>query len=167
MAEMLSPDKYSRKMAFYQLKTEQRIPASLDEIWDFISSPANLQKITPPGMGFEITSGDLPDKMYEGMIISYRVRPLLGIPTTWVTEITHVREGEYFVDEQRVGPYSVWHHEHHVEAIEGGVLMRDIVSYSPPLGFLGAIANALVIKKKLREIFSYREKAMEERFGKM
>ncbi len=154
-------------MAFYQLRTAQRIPASLDEVWDFISSPANLQKITPREMGFEITSGDLPDKMYEGMIISYRVRPLLGIPTTWVTEITHVRDRKYFVDEQRVGPYSLWHHEHHVEAIEGGVLMRDIVSYRPPLGFLGAMANTIIIKRKLREIFSYREKALEERFGKM
>ncbi len=154
-------------MAFYQLRTAQRIPASLGEVWDFISSPANLQKITPREMGFEITSGDLPDKMYEGMIISYRVRPLLGIPTTWVTEITHVRDRKYFVDEQRVGPYSLWHHEHHVEAIEGGVLMRDIVSYRPPLGFLGAMANTIIIKRKLREIFSYREKALEERFGKM
>ncbi len=152
-------------MAFYQLKTEQLIPASLDEVWDFISSPANLQKITPPGMGFEITSGDLPEKMYPGMIISYKVKPLLGIPTTWVTEITQMETKKYFVDEQRVGPYSMWHHQHRITPVEGGVLIEDIVSYRPPMAFLGAIANALIIKKKLTQIFDYRRKALEKHFG--
>ncbi|TVR43884.1 MAG: hypothetical protein EA394_00710 [Bacteroidia bacterium] len=152
-------------MAFYQLKTEQLIPASLEEVWGFISSPANLQKITPPGMGFEITSGDLPGEMYPGMIISYKVKPLLGIPTTWVTEITQVEEKKYFVDEQRVGPYSMWHHQHRITPVEGGVLMEDIVSYRPPMAFLGAIANAVIIKKKLRQIFDYRRKALEKHFG--
>ena len=152
-------------MAFYQLKTSQKIPASLDEVWDFISSPANLQKITPDGMGFEITSGALPEKMYPGMIISYRVKPLAGIPTTWVTEITHVREKEYFIDEQRMGPYRMWHHQHWVRPIEGGVLMEDVVSYQPPFGFIGAIANAVIIRRKLNHIFSYRKKAMDDLFG--
>ena len=153
-------------MAFYQLHKTQKIPASLDEVWDFISSPQNLKKITPPHMGFDITSGNLPEKMYPGMIISYKVSPLLGIKMTWVTEITQVREKEFFVDEQRVGPYSVWHHQHHIEPIEGGVLMTDIVSYRPPFGFLGAIANFLFIQKQLKEIFDYRTKAVDEMFGR-
>ena len=152
-------------MAFYQFKREQKVNASLDEIWDFISSPSNLKEITPDYMGFDITSAGLTEKMYEGMIISYQVSPLFGIKTTWVTEITHVRDRNYFVDEQRVGPYSLWHHQHHIEEIEGGVLMKDIVSYEPPFGFLGAIANTLIIENKLNEIFNYRTLALERKFG--
>lgn len=152
-------------MAYYQLKSTQKIPASMEEVWDFISSPKNLKEITPDYMGFDIISDDLPEKMYPGMIIGYKVSPLLGIKTTWVTEITHVRDMEYFVDEQRIGPYSIWHHQHFIEPIEGGVLMRDIVTYQPPFGFLGAIMNTLVIKKKLAEIFDYRTKAVEEKYG--
>jgi len=152
-------------MPLYQLIKEQKVPCSIDELWDFISSPANLKEITPDYMGFDITSEDLPDKMYPGMIISYKVSPLLGIKTTWVTEITQVRESEFFVDEQRVGPYSIWHHQHHISPISGGVLMRDIVSYQPPLGILGALANQLIIKGKLQEIFDYRVVAVEKRFG--
>lgn len=102
-------------MAFYQFYREQLITASIDEIWDFISSPQNLKKITPQEMGFDIRTKDLPNKIYEGMIISYTVRPLLGIKTNWVTEITHIKDKEYFVDEQRVGPYSMWHHQHMIK----------------------------------------------------
>ena len=153
-------------MGFYQLHATQKIPSSVEKVWDFISSPANLKKITPVYMGFDITSKNLSEKMYPGMIISYKVSPVLGLKTTWVTEITHVKEQEYFVDEQRVGPYSIWHHEHKVEAIPGGVLMTDIVSYKPPFGFLGSIANAFLIKNKLKEIFDFRTKAVEEIFGK-
>ena len=116
-------------------------------------------------MGFNITSGDLPDKMYPGMIISYKVSPLLGIKMTWVTEITQVRDKKYFVDEQRVGPYAIWHHEHIIEKIDGGVRMKDIISYKPPLGFLGAIANSLLIKRQLKAIFDFRVKALESEFG--
>lgn len=99
------------------------------------------------------------------MIISYKVSPVAGVKTTWVTEITQVREKKYFVDEQRIGPYAMWHHEHIIEPIENGVLMTDIVSYQPPFGFLGSIANKLLIKKKLKEIFDYRTKAVIEIFG--
>ncbi len=152
-------------MAFYQFKKEQKVNASMEDIWDFISSPRNLKEITPEYMGFNITSKDLPEKMYEGMIISYLVSPILGIKTNWVTEITHVKDLQYFVDEQRVGPYSIWHHQHFIEPISNGVLMRDIVSYEPPFGFLGAIANSLIIKGKLQEIFDYRTIAVEKKFG--
>ena len=152
-------------MAFYQFQKHQKISTTIDEIWDFISSPANLKEITPDYMGFDITTKNLPDKMYAGMVISYEVSPLLGIKTTWVTEITHIIEKQYFVDEQRVGPYSLWHHQHIIEPIEDGVLMTDIVSYQPPFGFLGAIANALIIKNKLNEIFDFRTRAIETKFG--
>jgi hypothetical protein len=154
-------------MAFYQLQQTQKIPASVDAVWDFISSPMNLKEITPDYLGFLVTSNNNENKMYPGMIITYKVSPLLGIKLSWMTEITHVKDKEYFVDEQRVGPYSLWHHQHKITAIEGGVLMTDIVTYQPPFGFLGAIANTLIIKSKLKEIFDYRTVAVEKRFGKM
>lgn len=151
-------------MGFYQFKKTQEINASLEEVWKFISDPANLKKITPDYMGFNIISKDVPSEMYAGMIISYKVSPLFGIKTTWVTEITHVKENSYFVDEQRVGPYKIWHHQHFIEPVANGTLMTDIVSYQPPLGFLGSIANKLIIKGKLQEIFEYRTKVLEELF---
>ncbi|PKQ60849.1 hypothetical protein BZG02_17765 [Labilibaculum filiforme] len=151
-------------MAFYQFYREQIIKTSIDELWNFISSPQNLKKITPDYMGFDISSKDLPNKIYEGMIISYIVKPLFGIETNWVTEITHVKDKEYFVDEQRVGPYSLWHHQHIIRQQGDKVVMKDIVSYQPPLGFLGSIANKLIIENKLNEIFDYRTQILEELF---
>jgi len=151
-------------MAFYQLIKKQFVPASIDEVWDFISSPKNLKEITPDYMGFDITSENLPEKMYPGMIISYKVRPLFGIPMTWVTEITQVADKKYFVDEQRVGPYALWHHQHFIELAEKGVLMTDIISYKPPMGFLGSIANVFFIRRQLEGIFAYREMALKKRF---
>jgi ligand-binding SRPBCC domain-containing protein len=153
-------------MAFYQFIETQKISASISDIWDFISSPANLKEITPEQMGFVVTGNTGKGKMYPGMIISYKVSPLLGIKLDWMTEITHVKEQEYFVDEQRIGPYTLWHHQHKIEAIQGGVLMTDIVTYQPPFGILGAMANSLFIKKQLKEIFDYRTLALERRFGK-
>lgn len=152
-------------MGFYQLHRTQKIPASIDQVWKFISAPENLKRITPPEMGFEITSAKNRKEMYEGMIISYRVKPLFNISTLWVTEITKVKNKHYFVDEQRIGPYKMWHHEHWIKEMEGGVLMTDIVSYQPPFGFLGSIANALLIRKKLKQIFDFRTQVLEEIFG--
>jgi ligand-binding SRPBCC domain-containing protein len=152
-------------MPLYTLITTQKIPASKEILWDFISSPGNLKKITPGFMGFEVTTENLPVKMHPGMIISYKVSPLLGIKMTWVTEISQVRELEYFVDEQRIGPYKLWHHQHHISAIDGGVLMRDIVNYAPPFGFLGGFVNVLFIRKQLSEIFDFRKRKLEEIFG--
>lgn len=154
-------------MPLFQLHTKQHIPATLEEVWDFISSPRNLKEITPAYMGFDITTKNIPEKMYTGMIVAYKVSPLLGIKMTWVTEITHVDEMKFFIDEQRLGPYKMWHHEHRIHEVDGGVMMEDIVSYIPPLGFLGSIANTLFIRSQLREIFKYREAAVEKRFGKM
>jgi ligand-binding SRPBCC domain-containing protein len=152
-------------MAFYQFERTQKVNASKEEIWGFISSPANLKEITPAYMGFDITSKKTSEKMYEGMLISYQVKPLLGIKTNWVTEITHIKEGHFFIDEQRMGPYKMWHHQHFIEEIPNGVLMKDIVSYIPPLGILGAIANQLIIKNKLEQIFAFRKEALDKKYG--
>lgn len=153
-------------MAVYSIKTVQKIPVSLDKAWDFFSSPANLQAITPAKMGFTIISKHHGEKMYPGQLIEYKVKPVLGIPLYWMTEITHVKDKEYFIDEQRFGPYSLWHHQHHFKSIEGGVEMTDIIHYKNPLWLLGDIANALFIKKQLRDIFDFRYKKVEELFGK-
>lgn len=152
-------------MAVYQFRHEQLIKAPIEKVWNFISSPRNLKRITPEYMGFDIISEELPEKIYAGMIITYVVKPLFGIKTKWVTEITNIKEGEFFIDEQRIGPYSLWHHQHLLEKVEQGVLMKDIVTYSPPLSFLGALANTLLIKNKLKEIFEFRRGALEKFFN--
>lgn len=152
-------------MGIYLFERYQKLPANKEEVWDFISSPRNLKTITPPYMGFEILNPDLPEKMYPGIFIPYKVSPLFGLKMTWVTEITQVHEPEYFVDEQRMGPYAIWHHEHHLKEINGGVEMKDWIHYQPPFGWLGDIANALIIKNKLNEIFAFRKKVLEDVFG--
>lgn len=154
----------NRKKSMYQLKTTQQLPITLQQAWDFFSSPKNLATITPDSLDFRIKS-DLPDKMYAGMMIRYTVKPLLGIPVTWVTEITHVEEGKYFVDEQRVGPYSIWHHQHFFREIPGGVEMTDIVDYRLPFGPLGRIMHGPVVKPRLKQIFDYRWNKLIELYG--
>lgn len=151
-------------MPYYQFTQLQKIPATIDSVWDFISNPGNLKDITPPFLDFKVINKSAETEIYAGMIISYIVRPVLGIPVKWVTEITHVRDKEYFVDEQRIGPYRFWHHQHKLEPIENGVLMTDIVTYSPPFFFLGAIVNRLIIRKKLKKIFHFRQLAFEKKF---
>jgi len=155
---------FNIKMKIYTLTKKQFLPITLEQAWDFFSSPVNLKKITPEYMGFKITS-DLGDgKMYPGQIISYIVTPVLGIPMSWTTEITHVVDKKYFVDEQRFGPYSLWHHQHWFKEVEGGIEMTDIVNYGLPLGFLGRIANSIFVQNKLKEIFDYREKVVGQYF---
>ena len=118
-------------------------------------------------MGFKVTSPFDPDiKMYPGMIITYKITPLFGIKMNWMTEITHVKEGEYFVDEQRSGPYALWHHQHHFKPIKGGVLMTDKLTYALPLGPIGVLANKLLVKKQIEKVFAYREKTINDLFGK-
>lgn len=155
---------FKKHSGIYTLTVTQRLPISLQEAWDFFSSPKNLEKITPSHMGFKITSGE-PGKMYTGQIISYVVAPLPGIKTNWVTEITHVEETKFFIDEQRFGPYKMWHHEHHFVEEENGILMTDKVSYKIPFGFLGHIAQSLFVKKQLKGIFDYRVRVLEQKFG--
>lgn len=149
----------------YSFKTIQQIPAGIETAWNFFSDPANLQTITPASLGFTIISEHHGEKMYAGQLIEYKVSPLLGIPLYWMTEITHVEDKKYFVDEQRFGPYSLWHHQHHFKTVEGGVEMTDIVHYKLPLWFLGDAANSLFVKKQLKKIFAYRFRKVEELFG--
>jgi len=148
----------------YQYKSEQNLPIDMDTAWAFLSDPKNLKTITPDYMGFDIISG-ADRKMFSGQIIQYILTPILGIPFRWVTEITHVVQGHYFVDEQRFGPYTFWHHKHFIEPIEGGVKMIDVVDYKLPLGVLGRFAHWLFVSKKVKEIFEYRFKKLNELFG--
>ncbi len=147
-----------------QLITKQKLPISLDEAWDFFSSPGNLEEITPQDMRF-IIKNNPPEKMYAGMIITYKVTPLFNIPLDWTTEITHVQEPFFFIDDQRSGPFKTWHHQHHFREIEGGVEMTDIVTYAAPFGILGRIAEKLIVDRKVKGIFDFRYKLLEERFG--
>ncbi|HEX8279351.1 MAG TPA: SRPBCC family protein [Segetibacter sp.] len=141
------------------------MPITMQQAWEFFSSPDNLQHITPASMGFAVKSKHHGKKMYAGQIIEYTVRPVLGIPLYWMTEITHVVDGKYFIDEQRFGPYNLWHHQHHFKEVSDGVEMTDIVHYKIPFWFLGDIANALFVARQLKEIFDFRYKAIEEKFG--
>jgi ligand-binding SRPBCC domain-containing protein len=151
-------------MKVYKKETVQHINASIEECWAFFSSPKNLQEITPKDMGFQITDYD-GKKMYAGQIIQYKVSPLAGLKLSWTTEITFVKDKEYFIDEQRFGPYSLWHHKHFFEPTENGVKMTDVVHYALPLGFIGRIMNALVVKNKLKQIFEYRIVAVNQIFN--
>jgi ligand-binding SRPBCC domain-containing protein len=150
--------------SMYQLKRTQLVKANIDTCWDFFSSPNNLSKITPSSMGFVVRT-EVPEKMYEGLMIEYTVKPLLGIPMRWVTEIKTVRDNAFFVDEQRVGPYTIWHHEHHFNDLGDSVEMTDIVSYQLPLGVLGRLMHALFVRKKLESIFAYRFEVVEQLFN--
>ena len=151
-------------MKIYTLRKTQFLPITVDRAWEFLSNPKNLKVITPDYMGFHILSGaDRP--MFAGQIVQYIVTPVLGIKTKWVTEITHVVDKHYFVDEQRFGPYALWHHKHFIKAVDGGVEMEDIVDYKLPFGILGQLVHPVLVKPKLEEIFNYRAKKLEELFG--
>lgn len=151
-------------MKLYSLHTTQKLPISIEEAWSFFSDPKNLKVITPDYMGFDITSGgDRP--MFAGQIIQYVVKPVAGIKTKWVTEITHVHEPYHFVDEQRFGPYDLWHHKHFFKEIDGGVEMEDIIDYKLPFGFLGRMVHRPLVRGKLEEIFTFRRKKLVELFG--
>lgn len=152
-----------KELQMHILKQQQFLPITIDQAWAFFATPKNLNEVTPEEMVFEILS-DLPDRMYEGLMITYRIRPMLNMPLNWVTEITHVREKEYFVDEQRQGPYHIWHHEHHFKAVEGGVMMTDLLHYDIGKSFLGWIAGKLFVHQKVKQIFDYRYKKLENYF---
>ena len=152
-------------MSYTQIKKEQILNTDIKNLWDFMSSPKNLSRITPKSMLFKITSNNKNDNIYPGMIISYKVAPLLNIPITWMTEITHVKENKYFVDEQRIGPYKIWHHEHILEEQKNGVLMTDIITYVPPFGLIGSVMNILFIKNKVNKIFDYRNQILNKLFN--
>lgn len=150
-------------MSVHKLHKFQFLPISVESAWEFLSNPKNLSVITPPDMGFTVTSENVP-KMYAGLIITYIVRPILGIPVSWVTEITHVNEPYYFVDEQRFGPYAFWHHSHFIKPVEGGVEMEDIVYYKMPFGIFGKLFEPFLVRKRLEHIFEYRKEVLEKMF---
>jgi ligand-binding SRPBCC domain-containing protein len=135
-------------MRIYSIHTKQKHPISIVEAWSFLSDPKNLSVITPKSMGFTTLSGD-DREIFPGQIIQYTVKPLLGISMKWVTEITHVVDKKYFVDEQRFGPYALWHHKHFLKEVPGGVEMEDIVDYKLPLGILGQMAHPFLVRPKL------------------
>ncbi len=141
----------------YTLQKVQVINADIKQIWNFFSSPENLKDITPPQLGFQILSKSYGSEMYAGQIIEYTVKPLLGIALYWMTEITHIEPMKYFIDEQRFGPYTFWHHQHHFKETNDGVEMTDIVHYKIPFWLLGDIANSILVKKQLEKIFNYRK----------
>tara|TARA_R110002072_G_scaffold99492_1_gene218836 strand:- start:1220 stop:1687 length:468 start_codon:yes stop_codon:yes gene_type:complete len=151
-------------MKIYTLHKTQKLPISVDEAWAFLSNPKNLKIITPDYMSFDIVS-KIDRPLYTGQIIQYIVTPLLGIKTKWVSEITHIEDKKYFVDEQLYGPYAFWHHKHFIKEIEGGVEMEDIIDYKVPLGFLGQLVHPFLVKPKLEEIFNYRQTKLLELFG--
>lgn len=153
-------------MKLHQLHAKQTLPISQQVAWDFLSDPKNLKVITPDAMGFQVLSG-ADRKMFSGQIIQYNVTPFPGFTTRWVTEITHVEEGKYFVDEQRFGPYTLWHHKHFINVTADGVEMEDIIDYKAPFGILGQLANIILIKNQLKKIFKYREDKLIELFGKV
>ncbi|NAY91170.1 cell division inhibitor [Muricauda sp. JGD-17] len=153
-------------MKLYQLRSQQILPISKQEAWEFLSNPKNLQTITPDHMGFDILSG-ADRNMFPGQIIQYKVKPFPMYTTKWVTEITHVVDGSYFVDEQRFGPYALWHHKHFLEAVEEGVKMEDVIDYKLPMGLLGQLAHPILVKSQLRKIFEYREQKLNALFGKV
>ena len=151
-------------MGLHILRRTQVVPVSLGECWTFFSAPGNLSKITPPALDFQVIS-ELSPAIRPGMMIQYRVRPLFGIPMTWVSEITHVDAPHYFVDEQRIGPYSIWHHEHFFRELDGGrTEISDVVHYAPPFGLLGELVRPLLIEPELAKIFSFREQAVAKIF---
>lgn len=160
-------------MKVYRFEKRQKLNANIKEVWEFFSNPQNLPKITPPEMQFEITSPFI-DKTYPGQIITYFVRPLMGIKVAWTTEITQLEEGKMFIDEQRFGPYKFWHHQHFFEQTEEGILMTDIIHYALPFNFLSDflrffirinLAN-FIVEKKLKHIFEFRKNQISKLFEK-
>lgn len=153
-------------MRVKEKRWEQYIPQPLDQVWEFFSRPENLNDITPQDMSFEILSDVAGVPMYEGMIVRYYIRPILNIRMNWVTEITHIQPQVYFIDEQRFGPYALWHHQHHFRAVEGGTCMQDVLHYKVPFGPVGKLADLLLVDRKIESIFTYRFGEIERRFGK-
>lgn len=152
-------------MKTYQKSWTTLLPLTMDEAWSFFSRPENLELITPNHMKFNILSKSIYSEMYEGMIIRYTVNPLLNIPVHWTTEITHNKENQYFVDEQRSGPFALWHHEHHFVQQKDGIEMTDILTYALPFGILGRLVHLFFISREIDSIFAHREKVLKNKFN--
>ncbi|HRY98440.1 MAG TPA: SRPBCC family protein [Bacteroidales bacterium] len=150
-------------MKTYQLVTQQFLPVPREQAWAFFTDPRNLNRITPEGMNFRILD-ELPERVYPGMIIRYTLTPVGPLPVHWVTEITQVKEGEFFIDDQRAGPYALWHHQHHFRDVEGGTEMTDVVTYALPMGSLGRWVAGALVRRKVGAIFSFRREALNAFF---
>ena len=155
---------FKKHSGIYTLETNAIVNTPIEKAWSYFSNPSNLAEITPASMGFIITSSPTKD-MFAGQIISYIVKPILSIKTNWVTEITHVDAPNFFVDEQRFGPYSMWHHEHHFIKNGNQTQMIDRVSFKIPFGILGHLAFPIIVKPQLTKIFQYREKKLDTLFN--
>jgi len=154
----------TKQSGIYTLTSEQILPLTLEKAWEFFTVPTNLDKITPDEMKFKITNNP-PSKTYQGQIITYKIGILPGIDANWITEITHLEDRKFFVDEQRFGPYAMWHHEHHFKALENGnVLMTDIVNFKLPFGIFGDLLAGFYVKNKVKFIFESRFKILEKIF---
>jgi ligand-binding SRPBCC domain-containing protein len=150
-------------MRLHRFTATQFLPVDLETAWGFFSDPRNLQTMTPPWLNLVPTS-KVPQGMHPGLIVSYQVKPALGVPLTWVTEITHVVDRQLFVDEQRYGPYRFWHHQHHFREVAGGTEACDVLHYALPLGLVGDLAGGALVTRRIDEIFVYRRQALERRF---
>ena len=146
-------------MTIHYLETTQWVAWDKNKVWRFFSNPHNLSLLTPPSLRFKVV-GSTPETIYPGLMIEYRVSPFRAFKMQWLTEITHVREGEYFVDEQRTGPYRLWHHEHFFRPVDKGIEIHERVTYQLPFGILGNFFHPFLVQPKLKEIFSYREKKL-------
>jgi len=153
-------------MKIYTLRTAQKLPINIDSAWSFFSNPANLHLITPKYLDMKFSS-DLPSEIYPDLLITYSVRPILGLPIKWVTEITYAQKPHYFLDEQCFGPYKFWRHQHHFITIDGGVEMTDVVNYALPFWVLGRIAHGIFVQRQLLEIFKFRRDFLQRHFGLM
>lgn len=151
-------------MSIFTIKREQFLPITIEESWDFFSDPNNLKLITPPSLGLKIKS-EIEKELYEGMIITYDVTPFRGFTTTWVTEITHINKPYYFIDEQRIGPYRLWHHQHFFSENDKGIIAKDLINYALPYGLLGNLLNSIYIRNNLDTIFNYRNEALNKIFN--
>ncbi|MBU8891280.1 MAG: SRPBCC family protein [Bacteroidales bacterium] len=149
----------------HKLKKTQNISLPVQEAWEFFSQPDNIEKITPSNLHFKILSRSDAGEMYPGMIISYKVSSLSNLVVKWVTEVTQIKKHKYFIDHQIQGLYKIWHHEHHFKEIANGTEMKDILFYDVRFGFVGQLLHKIFIRKRIEEIFNYRELKIKELFG--
>jgi len=150
-------------MRLCRLKRIQNLPVSQKKAWQFFSNPINLSEITPPWLSFRLTQ-TVPNSIHAGMLISYRLKPLFGLPVTWISEITHVYEPDYFIDEQRFGPYKFWQHQHLFKAFGDGTQVRDIIHYAIGYGILGRLVQRFIVSPRLEDIFDYRHEKLKQIF---
>jgi ligand-binding SRPBCC domain-containing protein len=153
-------------MKVYHLNRKQTLPINLETAWGFFSDPTNLNKITPDEMSFNINYISGGNQVYPGQIVIYKIKILGGFRVSWVTEITQVMDRNYFIDEQRFGPYALWHHQHHFKATDGGIEMIDEVNYAIPFGVIGRFAHWLFVERQVNAIFDHRYKVLETYFAK-